>query len=154
MSLELALAVVVGVSVLGNRLFSLLAGLVLKIPPTMLLPTLYAVDVVQIPFYYWVYESGSTLVNYFPARLRSWFGTGSRSAAGRWTASLGGLGVFVVATLPTFGGGMWSAVFLAYGLRLRKTWSYLLLASGSLLSYICLYWILSSVIQTVRYFAS
>lgn len=153
MSIELAMATVIIIAIVGNRLFSLLAGMILKVPATWLLPTLYAMDVVQIPLYYWVYEQGLSLKKYFPQRLHDWFEHGPKNRT-RWTASLGGLGVFIVALLPTFGGGMWSAVFLAYGLRLRKTWGYFLMAAGSLVSYVVLYWVLDSLVGAVRHFAS
>jgi len=34
--------------------------------------------------------------------------------------SLGGVGVMLVAALPTLGGGIWSSAFLAYGLGLKN----------------------------------
>ncbi len=152
MSIELALATVIVVAMVGNRFFSLITGMILKVPPAWLLPTLYAMDVMQIPLYYWVYERGSHVTKYFPARVRSWFDDKPKTRS-HWTASLGGLGVFVVALLPTLGGGMWSAVFLAYGLRIRKTWGYFLMAAGSLVSYICLYWVLDSLFSALRHFS-
>jgi len=155
MSIELALAVTVAISLVGNRIFSVLAGLIFRIPPVMLLGTLFVVDMIQIPFFYWLYENSATVLNHLPARLRAWFSKDwGITALGRWTSSLGGLGVFLVAALPTFGGGMWSAVFLAYGLRLRKSLSYFLIGLASMVSYLSLFWVLDTLVRTVRYFSS
>ena len=155
MSIELALGVVILLSLIGNRILSLLVGLLLRIPAHLLLPTVYLMDVIQIPFFYWIYENGSTLIAHLPASIRGWFNKDWRvTSMSRWTTRLGSLGVFVVAAMPTFGGGMWSAVFLAYGLRLRKTWSYFLIGLGSLLSYLSLFWVLDTLVRTFRYFSS
>src|SRR6266480_2808722 len=131
MSIELALGVVILLSLVGNRILSLLAGLILRVPAVWLLPTVFLVDVLQIPMFYWIYENGSHVMKRFPTSIRGWFNRDrTRTPLGRWTTHLGSLGVFVVAAMPTFGGGMWSAVFLAYGLRLRKSWSYFLIGLG------------------------
>ena len=153
MSIHLALAIVAGVSLVGNRILSLLVGLLLRVPAAWLLSTVYILDVIQIPFFYWLYENSAAVLNRLPPRMQSWLGKDwSGTALGRWTSSLGGLGVFLIATLPTFGGGMWSAVFIAYGLHLRKSWSFFLMALGSLTSILCLFWVLDTLVRTFRYF--
>jgi uncharacterized membrane protein len=152
MSLQLALVLVVLISMVGNRVLSLAAGLVLRVPTVVLLPVVYVMDLVQIPLFYWLYERGTSLFDRLPARLRDWFGAKESNApkVQGWMSRLGGLGVFVVASLPSFGGGMWSAVFLAYGLKLRKTVSYALMATGSLFGYLGLYWVLENISKTLR----
>jgi hypothetical protein len=153
MSLHLALGIVIAVSIIGNRIFSVLAGLILRIPAAWLLPTLYIVDLIQIPLFYWLYENSATVLARLPGPLQRLFGKDwSTTTLNRWTASLGGLGVFFVAAFPAMGGGMWSAVFVAYGLRLKKVWSYIIMALASLLSYLTLYWVLDTLVRTVRYF--
>jgi hypothetical protein len=153
MSLKLALVIVAAISLVGNRILSLLVGLLLRVPAVWLLPMVYVLDLIQIPFFYWLYEHSATVLDRLPPRVRSWFGKDwSSTTLGQWTSSLGSLGVFLVAILPTFGGGMWSAVFIAYGLNLRKSWSYLLMALGSLVSILCLFWVLDTLVRTFRYF--
>jgi uncharacterized membrane protein len=155
MSVGLALLAVTVAALIGNRILSVLVGLFLRVPADGLLPLVVALDWIQIPFFYWVYENGSTVVSRLPAPARLWLSKDwTASPLGRWTNSLGGAGVLLVAMLPTFGGGMWSAVFLAYGLRLRRSWSYFLMATGSLISYLCLFWVLDTLVRTVRYFAA
>ena len=154
MSIQLALSVVILVALVGNRIFSLLAGLILRVPASILLPTVLIVDLLQIPMFYWLYEHGSVLITKLPPSMQAWFEKGKGSnPLGRWTSSIGGFGVFIMAALPTFGGGMWSAVFLAYSLNLKRTWSYLIISLGSLVSYLSLYWVLDTLVRTVRYFS-
>ncbi len=76
----------------------------------------------------------------------------SRSRLGKWAQPLGGFGVMLVAALPTFGGGIWSATFLAYGLRLSRRAGYSWIMLGSVLSYLTLFWIMDTLVRTVRYF--
>jgi uncharacterized membrane protein len=154
MSLPLATLIVALVAIVGNRIFAVLAGLWLRVPGAGLLTLLLVLDVVQIPFYYWLYENGSAALERLPASLRGWFSKDwSGSFLGKWTASLGGLGVMMVAAMPTLGGGMWSATFLAYGLGLRKRFGYLWMMLGSAVSYFSIYWILDTIFTTVRYFS-
>ena len=54
MSIELALGIVALLSLVGNRILSLLVGLILRVPAIWLLPTVYFLDVIQIPFFYFI----------------------------------------------------------------------------------------------------
>lgn len=152
MSLPLATAVVVIVSILTNRILAVGLGLWLRVPAALLLGLLLALDIIQIPFFYRLYDHGFSLLDRVPKLrnliARDW--TNSRVA--KWGAPLGGLGVMMVSALPTFGGGIWSATFLAYGVRLSRRAGYAWMILGSLLSYATLYWILDTLIRTVRYF--
>ena len=152
MSIELAFAIVVLVALVGNRLLSILIGLLLHVPALWLLPSLYLLDMIQIPFFYWLYENGSAIAVHLPNPFRKWLSRDwSIGYLGRWAAPLGGFGIMVVAALPAFGGGMWSAVFLAYGLHLRKSWSYVWMALGSLVSYLSIFWVMDTLVRTLRY---
>ena len=153
MSMQLALALVALISVVGNRFLSILAGIWLRVPALWLLSTVYSLDLLQIPFFYWVYENRLAFAGRLPNPFRVWLTRDwSIPYLGKWTHSLGGVGVMAVAALPTFGGGMWSAVFLAHSFNLRKTWSYFWMGLGSLLSYLSLYWVIDTLIRTLRYF--
>lgn len=48
----------------------------------------------------------------------------------------GQMGVIVIAAIPFVGGGIWSASLLAISLRLGKIRRYILLISGSIISYV------------------
>jgi hypothetical protein len=108
----------------------------------------------QIPLFFWLYKNGAGFFKRLPPPWRSFFNTDlSGSRLGRWASPLGGLGIMLVAALPTFGGGMWSAVFIAYGLNLRRRASYIWMTLGSTLSYLSIYWVLATLIGAIRYFS-
>ena len=127
-------------------------GLWFQEPVPLLFTILILIDAIQIPFYYRLYERGVSLFDGFPA-VRKWLDRDwSNSLLGRWAKPLGGFGVLAVAAMPTFGGGIWSSAFVAYGLGLRRRAAYSWMLAGSILSYGALYWILDTLIRTVRYF--
>jgi len=153
LSLPLATLIAALVAVFSNRIFAVLVGLWFRVPGSLLLGILIGIDIVQIPLYYILYERGSSLIERLPSPLCGWLKRDwSVSGLGRWASHLGGLGVMTVAALPTFGGGIWSAVFIAYHLGLNRAASYVWLILGSLLSYFSLYWVLDTLVMTVRYF--
>jgi hypothetical protein len=152
LSLPLATSLVALAAILTNRILAIGVGLWFQVPFLLLLGLLIFVDIVQIPLFYRIYEHGSSLLDGIPVvkkfANRDW----SKSTLGKWAMPLGGFGVMMVAAMPTFGGGMWSATFLAYGLGLKRRAGYAWMILGSVLSYLTLYWILDTLIRTVRYF--
>ena len=155
MSLPLAVLVVFIVGLVGNRILAVLAGLWLRVPEVLMLTMLIILDLVQIPLFYWIYGHGRYVQAHLPERLRAWFEKDwSVTRLGKWAVSLGGFGIMLVAFLPTFGGGIWSAVFLAYSMRLPRSLSSAWISLGSIASYLMIYWVLDTIVKTVRYFAS
>lgn len=153
MSLTRATLIAGIIALVGNRIFAVAAGVWWRVPAMLLLVVLISLDLLQIPFYYWIYDHSSALLARCPARLRTWFEKDwGATSLGRRASSLGGFGVMLVAALPTLGGGIWSATFIAYGLRLRRRTSYAWLSMGSLLSYFVLYMVLGTLITAARYF--
>ena len=152
MSLPLATSLTALAAIFTNRILAVGIGLWFGVPAALLLGLLLLLDIAQIPFYYRMYEHGSSLLDKIPMlnglARRDW----SQSTLGKWAMPLGGVGVMLVAALPTFGGGIWSSTFLAYGLRLKRRAGYSWIILGSLLSYFTLYWILNTLILTIRYF--
>jgi uncharacterized membrane protein len=76
----------------------------------------------------------------------------SSTKLAKWVMPLGGPGVMLVSAMPTFGGGVWLASFFAYALHMDRRAGYAWIILGSVLSYGSLYWILSTLVQTLRYF--
>ena len=152
MSLPAAASLAALAAILTNRVVAVAVGLWFRVPTALLLGILLMIDVVQIPFYYRVYEHGSSLLDGVPflntLSRRDW----SSSALGKWAMPMGGVGVMLVAALPTFGGGIWSSAFLAYALGLKRRVGYAWIFLGSALSYLTLYWILDTLLRTARYF--
>jgi len=152
MSLPLATAIVLLVSILTNRILAVGVGLWLRMPLSLMLGMLITMDIVQIPFFYRLYDQGFSLLNGVPRVRRLLNRDWSQSALGLWAAPLGGMGVMFVCALPTFGGGIWSATFLARGLGPKRGAGYAWMIVGSIASYAALAWILDTFIRTIRYF--
>jgi uncharacterized membrane protein len=152
-SLSLAIGIVTLLAIFTNRILAVGAGLWFRVPDLLLLTLLLVLDFIQMPFFFRLYEQGSSTLARLPSPLRKYFQRDwSGSYLGKWTAHFGGVGVMLVAAMPTFGGGIWSGTFLAYGLGLKRRASYTWLILGSLFSYLALYWILDTLIRTFRYF--
>jgi hypothetical protein len=116
MTLPVAASLAALAAILTNRIIAVAIGLWFRVPPALLLGILLFIDVIQIPFYFRVYEHGFAFLDGVPflnaLSRRDW----SKSALGKWAEHLGGAGVMLVAALPTFGGGIWSSTFIAHGL--------------------------------------
>ena len=141
-------------AVVFNRVVAVALALWWRVPVLAFMPALLAIDVIQIPMFYWVYQNGSSVLLRLPSPVSHWFQKDpSSSTLGRWASSLGGVGVMTIAALPTFGGGMWSAVFLSYSLGLRRVNSYLWLTLGSVLSYAAIYCVVGTLVSAIRYLA-
>lgn len=152
MSLPLATAAVALVSILANRILAVGLGLWLHIPAALMLCLLISLDIVQIPFFYRLSEHGFSFLDGIPAAKNFFNRDWSSTRLARWMMPLGGPGVMLVSAMPTFGGGIWLASFFACALRMDRRAGYAWIILGSVLSYGALYWILTTLVQTVRYF--
>jgi uncharacterized membrane protein len=151
LSLARASILTAGASLISNRVFAVAVGLWFRLPILWMLSLLIVLDIVQIPFYYWLYEHSHLILARLPASWGELFRRSPQETAiGRWTASLGGLGVMTIAALPAMGGGMWTAIFLAYGLKLDRRTSYIWLIVGSIVSYLVTYWVIDAIFAAFR----
>jgi uncharacterized membrane protein len=152
LSLPLSTALVALISIVANRVLAVGVGLWLRVPPTLMLGLLIAIDAIQVPFFYRLYAHGFSFFDGIPAVKnylnRDW----SNTRLARWMMPLGGPGVMLVSAMPTFGGGIWLASFFAYALRLNRRAGFAWIMLGSVLSYVTLYWILDALVRTIRYF--
>jgi uncharacterized membrane protein len=151
-TLSVATCVVILVAILTNRILAVGIGLWLRIPAALLLGVLIFIDFIQIPFFYRLYDHGFSLLDRMPAVRKMIQRDWSDSKLEKWALPFGGLGVMLLTAMPSFGGGIWSAAFLAYGLGLRRRAGYAWMMLGSVLSYLALYWVLDTLVKTVRYF--
>jgi uncharacterized membrane protein len=98
-------------------------------------PLVVLMDTLQIPCFYYLYEY--TFASGRLSRLSSYFQRKAALARGRSSfhtlKALGQVGVVLLTMLPVKGGGMWSGVFLAHVMGLRKRTSVPLLVGGSVL---------------------
>ncbi len=94
-----------------------------------------ALDIVQIPFFLYVY-SHSTKIGVF-SKIAERIGKKkeriSSSRLMHWAQRWGKYGTIVIAAMPIQGGGMWSGVLLAHALNMERWQAYLLLTIGSVI---------------------
>ncbi|MCU0578584.1 MAG: small multi-drug export protein [Desulfobacterota bacterium] len=122
-----------GLYILGGRPAALLSAQWLGQDLFFFLPLVVALDTLQIPLFYRVYEG----MIRFPGLARLKTRLEKRRDGARlsrswqfWSAWKGG-GVFLITALPVKGGGMWSGVLMAFSLQIPKQVSYPLLIGGS-----------------------
>lgn len=121
--------------IVGSRVVFIPAGMALGIGKYVVLVIVFLLDILQIPFYFFIYEKGATKIK-FLAALYSKLPTKEqmeRSGLLKFARSLGSFGVVLTAAMPAFGGGMWTAVLISYLLNIDRKKSIILLAIGSLI---------------------
>jgi uncharacterized membrane protein len=135
-----------------SRAVSIPAALALHIRAGIVFLAIFGLDLLQIPLFFRLYEKGFTripllniLMKRFPTKERF-----ERSKLRKLAQSLGGIGVMVVAAMPTCGGGMWTAVLLAHILKLSRKQSYFLLAAGSFISCLIFTWGISFIFKLLN----
>ncbi len=134
------IAIPYGVAVMGNPWLTILLTLIL--------------DLIQIPLFYFIYSESNKKIK----MLRKVRARGKKemkeSKVARWAKKFGVAGVFVLSMLPSFGGGIWTAVLLAFILKIDRKISYAIIAIGSLIG-ITLTGLLShGIIQSIINFIS
>jgi uncharacterized membrane protein len=119
-----------------GRTFSLLTGLWIGLPPLALVGLAWIGDMLNIPFFVTIYELAHRGLRLSPTIAR-WL---DRSRAhlerrGIYTrfARMGAIGVVLIAATPLWGCGMWSAILLAWSMRMKRLPGSLLLTAGSLI---------------------
>ncbi len=120
--------------VLGRKL-SLPSAIALGGDVYTLLVLGIALDIIQIPFFLYVY-SHSTKIGFFSwiaGRIGKKKESISSSRLMRWAQRWGKYGTIVIAAMPIQGGGMWSGVLLAHALNLERLQAYILLTIGSII---------------------
>ncbi|OIN97539.1 hypothetical protein AUJ66_02920 [Candidatus Desantisbacteria bacterium CG1_02_38_46] len=111
--------------IFGSRIIFIPAGMAFGVGKYVILFLVFFLDILQIPFYFYIYEKGASKIK-FLSKMES-------SKLLKFAQSLGSFGVVLVAAMPAFGGGMWSSVLISFLLGLDRKKSILLLALGSLL---------------------
>lgn len=102
-----------------------------------------AIDLVQIPIFYFIYETTTHLIRPLAklrARLVASEGRLESSRFVRMVRAFGNIGVMVVTAWPFGLGGMWSGVLLAHAFRLNRRAGYVLLSIGSIVGCALFVW--------------
>jgi len=117
-----------------GRTFSLLAGLWVGLPPLALVGLAWAGDMMNVPFFVTLYELAHRGMRLSPTVAR-WLDRGRAHLERRRFyerfAAMGSLGVVAIAATPMWGCGMWSAILLAWTMRMKRLAGSLYLSLGS-----------------------
>jgi uncharacterized membrane protein len=111
-----------------------------------------ALDFIQISMFYFIYDKSVAKLKVV-SRLRVESKKRiEKSRTVQWAKNFGLIGVFILSTLPSFGGGIWSAVLLAFLLKANKKIAYLTILTGSLIGITLLAFFSHGIIQAILSF--
>ncbi|MBN1847756.1 MAG: small multi-drug export protein [Deltaproteobacteria bacterium] len=121
--------------ILGGRPVAILSAQFLGYKVSFLLPTVVLLDTLQIPMFYYLYESVSKRAFFKRLSDRSQKKEKNlrKTKLFHWMQVIGMPGVVAITMVPMKGCGMWSGVLLSKLLGLSKQTSYPLLIIGSIL---------------------
>lgn len=112
---------------------------------TIILTTMF--DFLQIPLFYFIYRKSDKGLGIL--KKLKFVHKKRKPKIFRWAKKFGVAGVFILAALPSFGGGIWTSVLLAFLLRIDKKVSYLLIMLGSLIGITFLAFLSHGIIQSI-----
>lgn len=121
--------------IIGSRIWSVPVALKLHFPRFIVFVMVLGLDLLQIPLFYYIYNKGFPKIKYLKilfAKLPTQEKF-QKSRLGKIAQNFGSVGVIFISMLPTFGGGIWTAVLFAHILRLDNRRSFLFIAIGSLM---------------------
>ncbi len=137
--------------IIASRLVSIPVGIALFGRWYVPVIFIFFMDLIQIPFYYYIYESPGKIkfiivrLRLYRRLLKKYLHRFRIKPERNFHATLlkraqhyGQWGVPFIAGTPFLGGGMWSGVLLSHLIKLEKKKSYVLLSCGSLASCIFL----------------
>lgn len=138
--------------VLGGRPAAILSAQFLGRKIYFLLPVVVMLDTLQIPLFYYLYEtvSNRSFWRKFYKKSQKKEERFQQSKLFQRLQLLGTPGVLTITMLPLKGCGMWSGVLLSKLLKLSKQTSYPLMIAGSLLGCILLLGVGEAIIQVVK----
>jgi len=135
----------------GGRKIAVPYGIALTNNPWLVILFTAIADFFQIPFFYFIYSTGKKIVFLDKVRIDATAEKAKIKRYAIWNSvkKLGNTGIFVLSMLPSFGGGIWSSVLLAFLLKTNKNLAYLLIVIGSLIGIIFLAFFSQGVIQGI-----
>lgn len=117
----------IGLYVVSNRLVAIPGGIYLGLPSFAVATATFALDVAQIAIYDWIFHHGGRMLR----AMRGLHATEEKISHAHWLTKYGHAGVGILSAIPTFGGGIWSAVLLARHFRMKPAEKYAWIAAGS-----------------------
>ncbi len=140
--------------VLGGRPVAILSAQLIGFKTSFLLPVVVMLDTLQVPLFYYLYDTASKRL--FMPKLRERASNKERSLRSsrlfHWVQLLGTPGVVAITMMPMKGCGMWSGVLLSKLLRLPKQTSYPLLIVGSVLGCALVFGVGEAVLRLADFF--
>jgi uncharacterized membrane protein len=123
-----------------GRKISIPYGVALGINPYMVGAEAFLLDVIQIPFFYHLYEHSTRISIVASLKRKSEERQRNLEKSRLFTLAKnsGRLGIIIISASPLQGGGMWSGVLMTFLLNLPKRESYVLNILGSILGCVVL----------------
>lgn len=140
--------------ILGGRPVAILSAQFLGFKISFLLPVVVMLDTLQIPFFYYLYDTISKhlLLRKLQERTTRKEKRLRKSKFFRWAQYIGMPGVVGVCMTPLKGCGMWSGVLLSELLGLPKKRSYPLLILGSVLGCLLVFGAGEGILELKHFF--
>jgi uncharacterized membrane protein len=145
--------------IISSRIISVPVALALHFPHYIVFIMVFTLDMIQIPLFLHIFKKGTPKI-WFIQKLFSYLPSEEKvqnSKIGKIALHFGGVGIAFISSVPTFGGGMWSAILFAHILRLSKKQTYIYLAFGAFIGCLAvvygfhaLFIIINYVVQLVR----
>lgn len=135
----------------GGRKIAVPYGVALTSNPWLIVSLTLAADLLQIPFFYFVYGTGKKIffLRQFKIDRKSGKARIKKYTIWNFVQRLGNGGIFILASLPSFGGGIWSSVLLAFLLKTDKKVVFFLIAVGSFIGITLLAFLSHGIIQSI-----
>ncbi|MFH0831331.1 MAG: small multi-drug export protein [archaeon] len=135
----------------GGRKIAVPYGVAITQNPWLIILITTAADTLQIPLFFFIYSAGKKVVFFRRIRINLSFEESKikRHAIWGFVRNLGCGGIFLLSMLPSFGGGVWSSVLLAFILKTRKKTAYALIALGSFIGIVLLAFFSQGIIQGI-----
>nr|QBM01391.1 hypothetical protein [uncultured archaeon] len=120
--------------ILGGRKIAIPYGIALTQSMWLTITLTVILDILEIPLFYFIYGKGRRMKALKNAKIdsKSHKERIKRYEVWHWAKELGTPGIFIISLLPSFGGGIWSSVLLAFMLKTEKKLAYFLIIAGSI----------------------
>lgn len=138
MNFFIFLATFIAAYILGGRKIGIPYGIAMTSSPWLVIFLSLLLELIQIPFFYSLYGKSRDIkwLERFHHHAKKGRKKLKESKSWKWARRFGTAGIFLISSLPSFGGGIWSSVLLAFMLKTDKKVSYFMILSGS---FICIF---------------
>ncbi len=138
--------------ILGGRKIAIPYGIALTQSLWLPITLTVILDILEIPLFYFIYSKGGRIKALKNAKIdaKSHKEKIKRYEAWHWAKELGTPGIFIISMLPSFGGGIWSSVLLAFMMKTDKKLAYFLIIAGSLVGTMFIAFFMHGIINFIK----